>query len=351
MIKDLKKAANNPAFNIPRTITFNGTVKLHGTNGGVSYSNGTGLYAIGRNTLLDLTYDNQGFAFFVKQNEALFVEKMKYLADKYSVNLDVKTITLYGEWAGERIQKGVAICKLPKFFAIFDGKISESTKSVENDGKDRDGIWFDVSMKNDVGKCILARPEARIYNVYDFKTFNVTVNLDDLESAQELLEKYTKEVENECPFASEFGIHGTGEGIVWHHQFAPTKRWTFKTKGEEHKVYKESTVVTINQDIVKNVADFVDRVVTPARFEQAINMTYIEDPASSLYMKEKSIKDVPKIIKWISQDIIKEEIDVMCENNFDMKMIMPELSKKVVLMFKQLLDSSLNESVDKSVDK
>ena len=49
------------------------------------------------------------------------------------------------------------------------------------------------------------------------------------------------------------------------------------------------------------------------------------------------MKDVPLIINWIRDDIIKEEIDTILENNLTTRDIIPEISKKVVEMFKMNL--------------
>lgn len=52
-----------------------------------------------------------------------------------------------------------------------------------------------------------------------------------------VLEFYTKEVEEQCPFAKHFGIEGIGEGIVWEGQY-DGKQLMFKTKGKKHATVK-----------------------------------------------------------------------------------------------------------------
>ena len=46
------------------------------------------------------------------------------------------------------------------------------------------------------------------------------------------------------------------------------------------------------------------------------------------------MKDVQTIINWICDDILKEEIDTILKNNLTTRDIIPEISKKVVNMFK-----------------
>ena len=49
------------------------------------------------------------------------------------------------------------------------------------------------------------------------------------------------------------------------------------------------------------------------------------------------MKDVQVIINWIRDDILKEEMDTILKNNITAKDIIPEISKKVVEMFKKLI--------------
>ena len=101
-LRDLKKAKENPLFNIPDEIEFTGTIKLHGTNCSVCSSNPTGMYCQSRNNIINLTYDNQGFCMFIEKNKKIFENFFQILAKKYDINLDVYTLSIYGEWCGER---------------------------------------------------------------------------------------------------------------------------------------------------------------------------------------------------------------------------------------------------------
>ena len=124
-LHDLKKAKKNPDLNIPDEVEFIGTIKLHGTNASVCYSEQTGLYCQSRNNIINLTYDNQGFCMFVEKNKKTFEDFFQLLSKKNNINLGEYTLSIYGEWCGERIQKGVALMKLPKCFCIFDCKVSK----------------------------------------------------------------------------------------------------------------------------------------------------------------------------------------------------------------------------------
>jgi len=323
-MRDLKKAKENPIFGIPNEVEFIGTVKLHGTNCAVSYSNVTGLYCQSRNNVINLTYDNQGFCFFVEKNKKSFEDFFVILADRYKIDMNINTLSLYGEWCGERIQKGVALMRLPKCFAIFDCKVSKPSD------KDFVSYWLE-DLSN------ISNPEQKIYNIYDFETFKIKINIDDYSEAQQKLTELTEYVEKCCPFAKKLGVEGIGEGIVWRYWYGNGQRWVFKTKGEEHKVTKEKVLIPVDTEKVENIKEFIDNCCTKNRFFQAVEHIYKINPESFLYNCTPKMKDVPLIINWIRDDIIKEEIDTILENNLTTRDIIPEISKKVVEMFKKLI--------------
>jgi len=326
-LRDLKKAKENPEFNIPDEVEFTGTVKLHGTNCAVCYSNNTGMYCQSRNNIIDITYDNQGFCMFIEKNKKTVEDFFQILAQKYNIDLSIYSLSIYGEWCGERIQKGVALMKLPKCFCIFDCKVSKP-----NDANFR-SYWIDISFKEN-DKCVISKSDEKIYNIYDFETFSVKINIDNYGDAQQYLTEKTEYVEKCCPFAKKLGVEGVGEGIVWKYYYGNGQRWIFKTKGEEHKVTKEKVLIPIDTEKVENIKEFVEKTCTKNRFEQALDHIYKINPESQLYGEEPKMKDCKVIINWMRDDILKEEKDVLLENNFTTGDIIPELSKKIVSMMK-----------------
>ena len=316
-MRDLKKV-----LDIPDSIEFIGTVKLHGTNCGISYSNNTGLYCQSRNNIITLTKDMQGFCFFVEKNKKTFENFFVILADRYKIDQDIYTLSLYGEWCGENIQKGVALTRLPKSFVIFDCKVSNIL-----DPKFKSYWLQNLNLISD--------NDNRIYNIYDFETFKIKININDYEKAQQKLTELTKYVESCCPFAKKLGVEGIGEGIVWRYFYGNGQRWIFKTKGEEHKVTKEKVLIPVDTEKVENIKEFVDKCCTINRFEQALEHIYKLNPESNLYNCTPNMKDVQIIINWIRDDILKEEMDTILENNLNIRDIIPGISKKVVEMFKK----------------
>jgi len=115
-------------------VRFYGTPKGHGTNGGISFNFRTGeLWAQSRENIITVQKDNAGFAAFVERNKEDFIKmfhKIKELNYYNFRNFELNEptypiVTIFGEWAGPGIQKGVGISQIDKkSFFIFDIKIT-----------------------------------------------------------------------------------------------------------------------------------------------------------------------------------------------------------------------------------
>ena len=227
--------------------------------------------------------------------------------------------------------------KLPKCFCIFDCKISpiniDNTDNTDNKDK---SYWVDISFK-DNNKCVIANEPEKIYNIYDFETYSIEINIDEYQDTdtQKKLTELTESVEKCCPFAKKLGVEGTGEGIVWRYWYNSDNRWIFKTKGEEHKITKEKVLIPVDTEKIDNIKTFIDNTCTENRFNQAIDSLYKINPESKLYSQSIQMKHCADIINWIRDDILKEEMQTILDNNFNMKDIIPFLSKKVVEILKR----------------
>ena len=101
--------ARNQAFKI----TYRAKVKLHGTNAGVQITPRGEVAAQKRTEIITSEADNAGFAAWVEKNVNYF-SQLK--GDSH--------ITIFGEWCGSGIQRGVAISQLErKVFAVFCNSI------------------------------------------------------------------------------------------------------------------------------------------------------------------------------------------------------------------------------------
>lgn len=292
-------------------LRFKGTVKLHGTNAGICYHNGS-IWSQSRENIITPEKDNAGFAFFIKSKE----EIIKQIFQSIDVDSN-KVICLYGEWCGKGIQKGVAMSELDKMLVLFGLKIYDpGTES---------STW--INMPD------IEVPEHRIFNINKFKTYFVEVDFSKPEFAQNEFVKLTEEVEQECPVAKHFGVSGIGEGIVWSHNHPKYGNILFKTKGEKHSASKVKTIATIDTAKIESIDEFVKYAVTENRLNQAIEYIFTQNGENI------DIKKMGDYLRWVMQDIIKEELDTLSENNLEPK----DIGKKVSEVAKKFFMEKWNE--------
>ena len=300
---------------IPKpTIKFKGTVKLHGSNAGISYNAQDGIYTQSRNNSFDLEKNadsHMGFTFFVKSRLEKFQEFFDKLVADNNIDINENTVTIYGEWAGKGIQKGVSISNIEKSLFIFGVKVSKP-----ND-PDFTSYWIDHTG--------LHAYDLYIYNIEDFQTWEVEVDFSMPKLASEKFIKITEEVEKECPVAKEFGYSGIGEGVVWSATYkGETHR--FKVKGEKHSVSKVKTIAPVDIEKLNSIKEFVDYSVTKNRFDQGIQEVFGSE-------ENMDIKKLGDFLRWIINDIASEETETMAGNGLEPKDVNKHLSTRAREMF------------------
>jgi hypothetical protein len=139
------------------------------------------------------------------------------------------------------------------------------------------------------------------------------------------IEEYVLEVEKECPVAKQFGFSGVGEGIVWKSNCG----LQFKTKGEEHKVSRTKELVPIDEEKLNSIGEFINYAVTEARLNQGIEYVFTQNAL------EPSIEKVGDFLRWVQNDILKEELNALDSNGLTIKDVNPLISKTTVTWFKQ----------------
>ena len=298
------------------TITFKGTVKLHGTNAGVSFNEG-GYWVQSRENIITPERDNAGFAFFVESKKEVFKKFVEQINGLNLFNLSNNTVTIYGEYCGGNIQKGVGICNLPKSFFIFGVKVTPHTNS-EEELKGKPAYW--------IPSHYLSSPDDNIYNIEDFPTFSIDIDFNMPQLVQNQLSELTLAVEEECPVAKAFGFPNTiGEGIVWSANVNGVVH-RFKCKGEKHSSSKVKTLATVDVEKLNGIKEFVDYAVTESRFNQALENVFPNgEPIDT--------KKLGDVIRWVVNDVIKEEMDTMVENKVEPKEVNKYISSKVRDMF------------------
>jgi len=279
---------NEPIFN-PNvkkpTITFHGTVKLHGSNGGFCVSNNGKTWTQSRKRILSIEADNNGFWQFCNDRKDSFRDMIALVSHFYFNEGNPGIISIFGEYCGEGINRGCAIHQLPKMFIVFA-----------------------------------------------VKTFEVAVDFAYPELAQNEFVELVNQVENECPVGKKFNVSGVGEGIVWTAEYAGT-RHIFKTKGEKHSVSKVKKIADVDVDKINNVREFVEYAVTENRLNQAIIEIFEGE--------EPTIQKMGDFLRWIVNDIAAEEADTLGKNNLILKDVGRSISNKARPWFQELLNKNV----------
>ena len=320
----------------PPVLSFIGTVKLHGCNSSVVQDIKTRtMYAQSRNTVITPVDDHMGFAKFVKQQTDCF--NLLFMAARVVFGIsqltEADSLVIYGEWCGQGIMKGVAVSQVPKMFVIFGIRVIRGEEK---------GEWFTPSQVNDVYVSILTDDDLELNQVfcaYSFKTYTIDIDFDQPELARDLMVEMVKEVEAECPVGKCFGVSGVGEGIVF-----KCVEWIngeplfriddlmFKVKGEKHAETKTKEKISVDVEKVNSTNALLEMVLTPHRLEKMIyKMVEMGDPVT--------VESTGIFLKYIGQDVMKEEGDVIDKSGLDRKSVTGPLNKKARDWYMNYLDS------------
>lgn len=303
------------------TIKFMSTVKLHGMNASVLLTDSGEFGVQSRNNMLSLTKDAGGF--FAWSNEP---KRLKFFKDIITNLKNVlpelktaKQINIFGEFAGEGIQKGVALSKLPKsFYAFAIAYLDENDETK----------WLPIKMVSGIRS-----GELGIFNVlmFEHEIIEIDFNNPD-EYINRLVEKATA-IGDECPVGKYFGVEKeVGEGIVL--TSIDCDRYTFKVKDDRHSVSKVKTLSKVDEVAIANAKEFVEATVTPARLEQGID-----------YLKEMNLsvdeKSTGVFIKWVVDDVIKEESDIILAKQLDFKKVKSQIGQIARQFYMQRINTNL----------
>ena len=305
-------------------IEFTGTVKLHGCNGGVRLPL---CLAQSRERFLTIEEDNYGFALFVSHINTTFKLIYDKIVDDFQLPENVE-IMVYGEWAGNGIQSGVGISQFPKAFYIFGVKVLNDVSDETDVSRDHDGYWL-VNWNIDEFHGVDG-----IYDIRKFGQYKMTIDFNQPELTQNDLIALTLEVERKCPVTvsrlGENNLEGKvllGEGIVWEHINIVGRKTTFKVKGKEHSPSKIKTLAPIDVEKVNGINEFIEYAVTENRLAQGYEILFTRNNINP------SMTDIGSFIKWVHNDVIKEESDTLDKNNLTVRDISSSLSKKAKVWF------------------
>jgi hypothetical protein len=284
-------------------LTYEGTVKLHGTNAAIGFNRSLGeVWYQSRENVITLEKDNAGFVRHFHDKDVLallFIE----------IKREHNEVVIFGEWCGGNIQPNVGIAKLSKRFVVF--------------GVLADGVW---QGKNVVHK--VKHESIGVYNIYDYPCETIEIDINKPEISQNKLSELTIKVEESCPVAKAMGVDGVGEGIVWK---CITEGWEspefyFKVKGEKHSASKVKTLAAVDVELVASQREFAEKTVTENRCRQGIDK--LREAGKKL--DRTSVGD---FIKWVVADVEKEESDTAKASGLDIKKASGELTKAARMWF------------------
>lgn len=301
-------------------VKFRGTVKIHGTNAAVA-TNGTEVWCQSRERIITPQDDNAGFAMWHHGKREVFNQMFDVIRKTYAI----KDIQIFGEWAGGSIQKGVGMNKLPKLFIVFGIHL----------GDHETGQWVHHSMFE---RLILTNGTDIFYSG-QFKTWEIVVDANKPEDAQNQLVEITNQIEACCPVArsllGETDEPLIGEGAVWEAVEVidstlnfPALR--FKTKGEKHSVSKVKTVASVDTEKVNSIREFVENTLTENRLNQGM------DKLREMGL-DVSVENTGTFIRWCVTDILKEELDTLSDSGFTAKDVTGQIATAARQFFLQKL--------------
>lgn len=292
-------------------VEFTGTVKLHGTNASIVINPENEIHCQSRKKIITPASDNAGFAtqvncFHDDFEDAMWVLRQKLIKerDKFPEvkdGIESSDITLYGEWCGAGVQKGVGISELPKMFVMFGVKVSPL-------GFNKDphvsSYWITEGLDE-----LLWNPLSWVKNIFQFQHWKLDIDFNKPEAITHKLADITNQVEEQCPVANAFGVKGIGEGVVWSGVYNGNL-YRFKVKGKKHSVSKVKTLAAISPEKIESIDKFVEYACTRNRYDQCVQEVCGDD---------LDVKKTGDVIRWMQSDIIKEELDVLTESGLTMK--------------------------------
>jgi hypothetical protein len=158
------------------TLTYSGTVKLHGTNASIVLAPNNEVRVQSRKRVITVNKDNHGFAKFAIEGvgEAYWLAQGTRIREQFDLS-DSHTIILYGEWCGGNIQGGVALTNLERMFVIFSVKVKldEDTSWLDlRDIKLDPAGWVKNDNSNDDTNSV-------IKSIYDFENYTIEIDFNN----------------------------------------------------------------------------------------------------------------------------------------------------------------------------
>jgi hypothetical protein len=335
-----RDADNQPIFDYLKpkpTLTFLATEKIHGTNAAVCYSIPDGMWAQSRERILSMESDNMGFCFFAMQKEQQLINLIIDLAHEHLIDLTTHIISLYGEWAGGSIQKNSALSGIDKTFIIFQYFKVSPIEPSENE----ETVWYPTTTSIDVYdentaehigiKYIGAEnTEHRILNITNFPVYQFTIDFNDPNKyINDIIQLVEETIEPNSPVGRQLGQdNNIGEGLVCSHLSDTGELYQFKVKGEKHSNSPVKTTTPVDIEKMNKLDECAAKICHNWRFEQALTAVFGYN-----YEQTLSRDKLGQYLKWVADDTIKEEADIIAEFGFEPKDVMGRVQTKAKNFF------------------
>ena len=311
----------NPIYNsdpLP-TIMAIGTEKIHGTNAAVCYSHPDGMWTQARKKILTIESDNAGCAFFVESRKDIFKSIINELAGIHSIDLNRNIISIFFEFAGGSIQPKSACTGMEKRAIIFAHfKVSP----LEPQGYDEEGIetdeyaeWLDTHH--------VCSTHYSIFNISRFVKWAIQIDFNAPSlSVNSMIKLVADNVEPNSPAGQAMGVDGNvGEGIVFSFHYRG-ERYIWKVKGEKHSGSKIKKLQPVDEEKENKIIDFVNLIACkPWRLEQAYQEVF-----NTLNGGKGDIKKTGDFLRWVINDVIAEESDILNDLGLEPKGVKAKIS-------------------------
>jgi len=308
--RNVVRAVHDATRGVKPTLTFRGSVKLHGSNTAiVRHPDGT-LTFQSRNREMSLDADHQYFV--ATMTERLGEDGIRTLLPDSD-----ERVAVYGEWCGQGIQQGVAISTLPRMWVPFAALV----------GDDR---WLPPEALEAIHS-----PAGRVFSIWRFPNWSVNIDFERPNAAREQLIEITRAVEERCPVSAALGAEGTGEGVVWRCTtpgFDGPEMW-FKVKGTAHSATNVKTLAPADALRLESTDAFVSAALTEHRLQQGVD--WLREQQLPL---ERSATGA--FLRWLFKDIKDEEADTLEASGLSEKDVNPTIARKARRWFFTYLDEN-----------
>jgi len=314
-IETFAHAVHNQSKNIisrGRTkVLYGFKIKLHGTNAAIRIDKDGTITAQSRKRDITLDYDNFNFAEWIEENR-MYLESLSSDRD----------IIIYGEWAGNGVQKTDAINKISEkmffpFAVHYDGLFFTDTYKVED-------VFKGSHLK--IPETINILPHL-MYCEIDFG------DPKSVMLATKEINELVEEIEKVDPYVfSKFGIEEVGEGIVGVPIYEcglneeDFRNLSFKAKTQNHRGKKAKAAASGRFELSDDAIEMAMSYVTEARLNQGL-----QEGLNG----ELSMKRTGDFLKWIGGDIKKESATELEVAGMEWKNISGIISKASAQWYKQ----------------